>query len=99
MSLPMLSDLIKHLVLTGASGLIGSRVLNHLHAKGYGVTAIDIGPLLIHVPQPLRNGSTFTLVDRSNASAVEVLFATFASPPDGLVHVGKFLNLRSAVHN
>ncbi len=71
-----------HILLTGASGLIGSYVLTHLVQESHQITAVDIVPPREAIPL----GVTFQLVDLTDVLAVDQLFA--GSAYDGVIHLG-----------
>ncbi|KAL1407942.1 hypothetical protein Q8F55_004739 [Vanrija albida] len=63
-------------LLTGACGLVGSRTLAHLHAKGFNLVATDIAP-----PKPgtLPPGIPFIQADLTSLADVDRLF-DYAAP-------------------
>lgn len=72
-------------LLTGACGLVGSRTLNHLHAKGFNLVATDIVPPKEGTLPP---GIPFIQADLTKSEEVDKLFdhpgtipSTNAPPP------------------
>lgn len=73
-----------HILLTGASGRIGSRTLTYLIQTGHSVVAVD---LLLPL-NPLPDGVTFLQVDLTNYLLVEAIFKDAKPPIEAVIHLG-----------
>jgi nucleoside-diphosphate-sugar epimerase len=79
-----------HVLVTGASGLIGSNIMVTLLQQKHRVTATDINPLPPVVLDQLRDfqgGYTFHAGDLTKIDFVDSLFDD-AIPYDGIMHIG-----------
>jgi nucleoside-diphosphate-sugar epimerase len=93
-----------HVLVTGASGLIGSHIMIALLEQGHTVTATDINPLpqvVLEKVDPFADKITFAAGDLTDCGFVDTLYAS--SGYDGVAHIG---GIRSpvgmdprAVHN
>lgn len=89
-----------HILLTGASGRIGSYTLQYLLRHGHTVTSVDVTPLppFIHSQLPKGQVEKHHVVDLASHTAVDNLFDTASSPSssssggggniDGIIHFG-----------
>jgi nucleoside-diphosphate-sugar epimerase len=75
-----------HILLTGASGLIGARVLTFLLSKDYTVIATDIVPLPPHLP-PLTSPSTFHIIDLLDHLSLERVLQSSSLKINGVIHL------------
>ncbi|MCX5660455.1 MAG: NAD(P)-dependent oxidoreductase [Planctomycetota bacterium] len=80
---------MKHVLVTGAAGYLGSHLIPLLQREGFRVTGIDMVPPAPPVPpvppaSPLADVA-YRQVDLSDAAAVKQAFA--AAPVDAVVHV------------
>lgn len=81
-----------HILLTGASGSVGSHVLIYLLAQGHTVTALDLVPLPPHVtshipPQHLAVLRA-TVCDLTDFHTLDDIFTTASTPIEGIIHLG-----------
>lgn len=77
-----------HLLVTGASGSIGSRAVKYILSQGHSVTAVDIVPLPASLQLP--SGSIYLQVDCTDFHAFEK--ALLQVPCDGVIHMGAIPN-------
>jgi UDP-glucose 4-epimerase len=82
-----------HVLLTGASGRIGSYTLQYLLRNGHRVTSVDVAPL----PPPVLSSlppaqvDNHHIVDLASHTAVDTLFESATSKTgklDGIIHFG-----------
>ncbi|ORX33775.1 hypothetical protein BD324DRAFT_638536 [Kockovaella imperatae] len=86
------------LLLTGASGSVGSHTLKYLLARSHDITAVDI----VAIPIPTLSSTSATdrppgqlttvTCDLADWKAVEELFASQTVPFDGVIHFGAIPN-------
>jgi len=78
-----------HILLTGASGLVGSSTLHYLLSQNHTVLATDITPLPSTTPH-LSLPSTFQILDLTNHIALSTLFTTSPTQPliEAVIHLG-----------
>ena len=84
-----------HVLVTGASGFIGSNVMLALLAEGHKVTATDIVPLPMALDERLAHSLEskqvdLVLGDLTDIAVVDSLFASALAlgPLDGVIHIG-----------
>jgi len=77
------------ILLTGASGKVGSYTLQYLLQRGHAVTTVDVVPLPPTVASSLPKGQAekHCIVDLSSHTATDQLFEK-AGPLDGVIHIG-----------
>jgi len=77
------------ILLTGASGKVGSHTLQYLLRNGHSVTSVDVVPLPSTLATSLPSGQSdkHHIVDLSSHTATDKLFET-AGPLDGVIHIG-----------
>jgi nucleoside-diphosphate-sugar epimerase len=82
-----------HILLTGASGLVGSYTLKYLLRHGHAVTSVDIVPLPSRVAESLPpvQVQKHHVVDLASHTATDALFES-AGPLDGVIHFGAIPN-------
>jgi len=76
-----------HILLTGASGVVGSHTFTYLLSLNHTVHALDILPLPSHLP-PLTEPSTFTLLNLNDHKALDSLFSSSSPPIDAVIQLG-----------
>jgi len=77
------------ILLTGASGKVGSYTLQYLLQRGHAVTTVDVVPLPPTITSSLPKGQAekHCIVDLSSHTATDQLFEK-AGPLDGVIHIG-----------
>ena len=77
-----------HILLTGASGRVGSYTLLHLLSHSHSVLATDLTPLPTHLPPPPPSPTPFPRLDLTDHRALSALLAASDPPIDAVVHLG-----------
>jgi nucleoside-diphosphate-sugar epimerase len=88
-----------HILLTGASGAVGSHVLLYLLAEGHRVLAVDLHPFpeavivkVSQIPKHAQAAHTFAQCDLTDYKAFEAILQSAQPAVEGVIHLGAIPN-------